>query len=88
MNRPEKIALVKDSELPEANLQKRYYYATETFIAASKGRTAEAEQNWQLAGAVSDFKASSADARLSAIFVIPALRARALAYLRDADVVR
>lgn len=87
MNQPEKIALVKDSELPETNLQKRYYYATETFIAASKGRTEEANQNWQLFSAVSDPESTSADAKLSAIIIIPALRAYALDYLRDAGVI-
>lgn len=85
-NRPDKIARIKDSELPETNIQKRYYYATETFIAASRGKPADANRNWQLFSAVSDPDATTADAKMSAIIVIPALRAYALDYLRQAGV--
>jgi hypothetical protein len=83
---PQKIALIKDSELPETNVQKRYYYATETFIAASKGETDEANRNWRLFNSVSDPDAATSDARLSSIIIIPTLRDHALDYLREAGV--
>lgn len=84
--RPEKIALIKDSEVPETNLQKRYYYATETLIAASQGRDAEANRYWQAFEAVSDPTARSADEKLAAIIVIPAMRELFATYLRNAGV--
>ena len=83
---PEKIALIKDSEVPETNLQKRYYYATETLIAASQGRDAEANRNWKAFEAVSDPTARSADEKLAAIIVIPAMRKLFATYLRNAGV--
>lgn len=86
-NRPDAISRIKESELPETDLQKRYYYATETFIAASKGQTAEANKNWRFFIAVSDPDAATADAKMSSIIIIPAMRAQALDYLRDAGVI-
>jgi hypothetical protein len=86
MGHPEKIAQIKDSELPETRLQRRYYYVTETLIAASQGRIAEANRNWRAFKNVSDPDAHSADAKLQTLIMIPRLRAMCLTYLKDAGV--
>lgn len=86
MGHPEKIAKIKDSELPETRLQRRYYYVTETLIAASQGRTADANRNWRAFKNVSDPDARTLDAKLSTLIVLPRLRAMCLSYLKNAGV--
>lgn len=83
---PEKIALVKDSELPETDQQKRYYYATETLIDASQGKVAEANANWAKFREVSEAHSETTDEKLAAVIVIPAMRKLFITYLQNAGV--
>lgn len=83
---PEKIAQIKGSEIPELRAQQRYHYATETLIAASQGRTAQAQRYWRAFENVSDPDARTTDAKLAAVIIVPRLREMFISYLQDAGV--
>lgn len=86
-NKPEKLAEIKDSDLPQTTYNRTNYYLTETLIAASQGRRADARRNWALFSATMPISTAETDEKLSGIVTVPRMRQRLIRFLIDAGVV-
>ena len=80
-NRPEMIAQIRDSDLPQARYNRVNYYLAETLIAASQGRRDDAARNWQAFSRNLPPGRRTADEKLSGIVALPQMRARLIALL-------
>lgn len=80
-NRPEKIADIVASDLPQSRYNRVNYYLAETLIAASQGRRADAARNWRLFSQTIPPGSRSPEEKLRPIVVLPPMRAKVIEYL-------
>lgn len=86
-NRPEKIADIVASDLPQSRYNRINYYLAETLIAASQGRRADAALNWQLFSQTIPPGSETPEEKLRPIVALPVMRAKLIAYLGKAGVI-
>lgn len=85
--RPERLAQIVGSDLPQSRYNRINYYLTETLIAAAQGRRADGIRYWQLYSKAIAPGSRTADEKLSGIVVVPALRRKLIAFLVKAGVI-
>ncbi len=86
-NRPDKIAEILPSDLPQSRYNRVNYYLAETLIAASQGRRDDAVRNWRLFSQIAPPGNRTPDEKLRQIVALPAMRQKLIAYLRAAGVI-
>lgn len=86
-DRPEKIAELVSSDLPQARYNRINYYLAESLIAASQGRRDDAVRYWQLFSETIPPGGQSAEEKLRPIVALPAMRRRLVAYLESTGVI-
>ena len=85
-NKPERLAEINESDLPQTKYNRTNYYLTETLIAASQGRRSDAQRNWALFSATLPAGKRTTDEKLSGIITVPKMRQRLVQFLNDAKV--
>ena len=80
-DRPDMLAEINDSDLPQTRYNRINYYLVETLIAASQGKRADAARYWQLFSNTIEPGPRTADEKLMPIVAIPAMRKRLIAFL-------
>lgn len=83
-NQPGRIADIQDSDPPQSPYNRVNYYMTETLIAASEGRRADAARHWRAFAKLTRPENGSPDEKLRAIVVLPQARQRLVQYLAKA----
>lgn len=86
-NRPEKIAELVASDLPQSLYNRVNYYLAETLIAASKGERAKAVRYWRRFSQTIPPGGRTSEEKLRPILLHPQNRQRMIAYLTDAGVI-
>lgn len=86
-NRPDKIADILPSDLPQSRYNRVNYYLAETLIAASQGRREDAVRNWRLFSQIIPPGSRTPEEKLRPIVALPAMRKDLIAYLAEAGVI-
>ncbi len=84
--RPEKIAEIFDSDLPQARYNRVNYYLAETLVAASDGRPDDAKRYWRLFTQTLPPGNDTPDEQLSTIVALPMMRKKLVNYLAEKGV--
>jgi hypothetical protein len=82
-NRPDKIAEIKDSDLPQTQYNRVSFYLAESLIAASENRRKDAARNWVLFSRSRPSGSLSPDEKLRDIVVLPAMRRQVIVHLEN-----
>lgn len=82
--RPEKVAEIKPSDIPQSEFSKINYYLAETLIAGSQGNRELTARNWKRFVAVQPLKSRDPEVLLGQIIVMPRLRLKLARLLKDA----
>lgn len=85
--RPDRLAQIVGSDLPQSSYNRINYYLTETLIAAAQGRRADGVRNWQLYSKTIAPGSRTADEKLRGIVVVPVLRRKLIAFLVKAGII-
>ena len=82
--RPEKIALIKPSDIPQSEFSRINYYLAETLIAGSRGQRELTARSWKRFVAAQPLKSRDPDVLLGQIIIMPKLRRKLLKILEGA----
>lgn len=82
-NRPERLAEIRESDLPQSRYNRVNYYLAEALIAASQNRRDDAARNWQAFSRMAPQGRRTADEKLSGLIVLPKMRAKVIALLEQ-----
>ena len=82
--RPEKVAQIKPSDIPQSEFSQINYYLAETLIAGSQGQHELTARNWKKFVAAQPLKSRSPDVLLRQIIIMPTLRRKLLKILQNA----
>lgn len=86
-NRPEKIADIVASDLPQSRYNRVNYYLAETLIATSQGRRNDAIRYWRLFSQTIPPGSRTPEEKLRPIVALPVMRAKLVTYLAKAGVI-
>jgi hypothetical protein len=86
-DRPDRIAEIGPSDLPQTRYNRINYYLSETLIAAAQGRRADAVRYWKLYSDAIPPGSRTANDKLRDIVALPAIRRKLIAFLVKAGVI-
>ena len=82
--RPDKVAEIKPSDVPQSEFSKINYYLAETLIAGSQGKRALTARNWKQFVTAQPLESRDPNVLLGQIIIMPSLRRKLLKILSSA----
>ena len=82
--RPEKVAEIKPSNIPQSEFSQINYYLAETLIAGARGQRELTARSWKRFVAVQPLKSRNPDVLLGKIIIMPRLRRKLVRILQNA----